>query len=99
MTTPVRLVVVGAGAISQLTHLPVLSKLRGVQLAALVDNDRAKARALADRFGIPDVFTDLEDALEYGGVDAAVVATPNHLHEPHVLEALASKLDVFCERP
>ncbi|MGQ0646027.1 MAG: Gfo/Idh/MocA family protein [Gemmatimonadaceae bacterium] len=99
MTTPVRMAVVGAGAIAQLTHLPVLSRMRGVQLAALVDNDQVKARALADRFGIPDVFTDLEDALEYREFDAAIVATPNHLHEPHVLELIASRKDVFCERP
>lgn len=99
MTSPVRMAVVGAGAIAQLTHLPVLSKMRGVQLAALIDNDRAKARALADRFEIPDVFTDLEDALAYGEFDAAIVATPNHLHEPHILELIASKVEVFCERP
>ncbi len=99
MTTPVRLAVVGAGAIAQLTHLPVLSKMRGATLAALIDNDQAKARALADRFGVPDVFSDLEDALEYDKFDAAVVATPNHLHEPHILELLAAGVDVFCERP
>ena len=98
-TASVRIVVVGAGAIAQQAHLPLLHKMRGVQLVALVDNDRAKARALADRFEIPDVFTDLEDALAYAELDAAVVATPNHLHEPHILEAIASKLDVFCERP
>jgi predicted dehydrogenase len=28
-----------------------------------------------------------------------VVATPNHLHEPHVLSALAANVDVLCERP
>ena len=28
-----------------------------------------------------------------------VVATPNHLHEPHVLSALAAGMDVLCERP
>jgi predicted dehydrogenase len=99
MTTPVRIAVVGAGAIAQLAHLPVLHKLRGVQLAALVDNDRAKARALADRFEIPDVFNDIEDALGYGEFDAAIVATPNHLHEPHVLELIAARVDVLCERP
>lgn len=99
MTTPLRIVVVGAGAIAQLAHLPVLSRLRGVHIAALVDNDQAKARALADRFEVPDVFTDVEDALEYAELDAAIVATPNHLHEPHVLELMAAKVDVFCERP
>lgn len=94
-----RVGVVGAGAIAQLAHLPVLSRMRGVQVAALCDNDGPKARALADRFGVPDVFTDIEDLLGYDELDAVVVATPNHLHEPHVLSALAAGVHVLCERP
>jgi len=99
MTEPVRIGVVGAGAIAQLTHLPVLSRMRGVELVGLCDNDRPKARALADRFDIPDVHTDIEDLLEADGLRAVVIATPNHLHEPHVLRALAAGVDVLCERP
>jgi predicted dehydrogenase len=94
-----RVALVGAGAIAQTAHLPVLSKMRGVELAAICDNDIHVARALADRFAIPDVFTDMEDLLESVEVDAVVVATPNHLHEPHVLRALAAKVAVLCERP
>ncbi|MDB4875653.1 MAG: putative oxidoreductase [Gemmatimonadetes bacterium] len=99
MKDTVRIGVVGAGAIAQLAHLPVLAKMRGVQLVAICDNDRPKARALADRFGIPDVVTDIEDLLELDELEAVVIATPNHLHEPHVLSALASKRHVLCERP
>src|ERR671921_160979 len=99
MKPNIRVGVVGAGAIAQLAHLPLLSKMRGAQLVALCDNDRPKARALADRFDVPDVFTDIEDLLEFDELDAVIVATPNHLHEPHVLAALAAKVDVLCERP
>jgi predicted dehydrogenase len=99
MKDNVRLGVIGAGAISQLAHLPVLAKMRGAELVAICDNDRLKARALADRFGVPDTFTDIEDLLELDQLDAVVVATPNHLHEPHVLSALAAKVSVLCERP
>src|SRR5581483_6253338 len=99
MKDNIRIGVVGAGAIAQLAHLPVLSKMRGAQLVAVCDNDRPNARALADRFGIPDTYTDIEDLLEADDVDAVVVATPNHLHEPHVLSALAAKRHVLCERP
>src|SRR3954452_21675718 len=99
MKPNIRVGVVGAGAIAQLAHLPLLSKMRGAQLVALCDNDRPKARALADRFDVPDVFTDIEDLLELDDLDAVVVATPNHLHEPHVLSALAAKVNVLCERP
>jgi predicted dehydrogenase len=99
MKEPVRIGVVGAGAIAQLAHLPVLAKMRGAQLVALCDNDRPKARALADRFSVPDVYTDIEDLLEQDALDAVVIATPNHLHEPHALSALASGKHVLCERP
>jgi predicted dehydrogenase len=95
----VRIGVVGAGAIAQLAHIPVLSKMRGVELAAVCDNEGPKARALAERFGIRDTCTDIEDLLEIKDLDAVVVATPNHLHEPHVLSALAAKVHVLCERP
>jgi predicted dehydrogenase len=94
-----RLAIVGVGAIAQLAHLPALSRVRGVELVALCDNDGAKARSLADRFEVPDVFTDIEDLLDFDKLDAVVVATPNHLHEPHVLSALAAGVDVLCERP
>ncbi len=99
MNDTVRIGVVGTGAIAQLAHLPVLAKMRGAELVAVCDNDRPKARALADRFGVPDVFTDIEDMLELDELEAVVITTPNHLHEPHVLAALASKRHVLCERP
>ena len=93
-----RLGLVGAGAIAQLAHLPVLSKIKGAQLVALCDNDGPKASAIAERLKVPDVFTDIEDLLELDEVDAVVIATPNHLHEPHVLRALKSKVEVIAEK-
>ncbi|MBC7674228.1 MAG: Gfo/Idh/MocA family oxidoreductase [Polaromonas sp.] len=99
MTESLRIGVVGAGAIAQLTHLPVLSSMRRASLVAICDNDRPKARALADRFDIPDVYTDIVDLLEAAGLQAIVIATPNHLHEPHVLSAIAAGVDVLVERP
>lgn len=96
---PVRLAIVGAGAVAQTAHLPILSKMRGAQLVALCDSDGAKARALAERFAVPDTFTDIEDLLELDEVDAVIVATPNHLHEPHVLSALKRGVHVLCGRP
>lgn len=96
---PIRFGVVGAGAIAQTAHLPALAKTRGAELVAVCDNDSAKARALAERFGARDVFTDIDDLLELETLDAVVVATPNHLHEPHVLASLRAGVDVLCERP
>lgn len=95
----VRIALVGAGAISQMAHLPLLSSMRGAELVALCDNDGPKARALADRFSVRDVFTDIDDLFDLDEMDAVVITTPNHLHEPHVLSALRARTHVLCERP
>lgn len=99
MTAPMRVAVVGAGAIAQVAHLPVLRKLPGVEVAAICDNDLGKAQALASRFEVKDTFDDIEEVLRYGRADAVVICTPNHLHEIHVVSALAAGCHVLCERP
>ena len=99
MMALVRVGVVGAGAIAQVAHLPALARSRVAQLVALCDNDGPKASALGDRFGVRDVYTDIEDLLEGAELDAVVLTTPNHLHEPHVLSALQAGVHVLCERP
>src|SRR5262245_56930276 len=95
----VRVGLIGVGAVPQTAHLPIISKMRGASLVALCDNDGPKARAIADRFGVRDVFTDIDDLLELESLDAVVIVTPNHLHEPHVLSALRANLHVLCGRP
>lgn len=91
--------IVGAGAIAQIAHLPVLRRMRGVEIAGICDADGPKARALAARFELRDAFTDIEDLFEFNRVDAAVICTPNHLHEAHVIAALAAGAHVLVERP
>ncbi len=99
MPEKLRVGIVGAGAIAQVGHLPALKKVREIEVAGICDNDQAKARALADRYGIPSVHSDITELLEYEPLDALLICTPNHLHESHTLAALASKVHVFVERP
>ena len=99
MNDPIRVGVIGAGAIAQVAHLPALRRMAGVEVVAICDNDIAKARALAGRFEVRDSYDDIEDVLRYASVDAAVICTPNHLHEIHAMAALAAGAHVLCERP
>jgi predicted dehydrogenase len=96
---PIRVGVLGAGAIAQVAHLPVLRRLPGVEVVAICDNDVGKAQALAARFEVKDTYDDIEEVLRYANVDVVVICTPNHLHEIHVTSALAAGVHVLCERP
>jgi predicted dehydrogenase len=73
--------------------------MRCAHLVAICDNDGPKAGALARRLNVPHIFTDIDELLDSDQLDAVVIATPNHLHEPHVLRALKQKVHVLCERP
>ncbi len=99
MAERMRLGIVGAGAATQVGHLPALKRVKEIQVVGICDNDLAKARTLADRFGIPDAYEDIEELVEFEELDALLVCTPSHLHESHVLAGLSAKLHVFVERP
>jgi len=99
MSENLKLGLIGAGAITQVAHLPVLRKLKGIDIVGICDTDLPKARALAQRFQVRDAFNDIEELLEFERLDAVAICTPNHLHEPHVIAALAAGVNVLVERP
>jgi predicted dehydrogenase len=91
--------IIGGGAIAQVAHLPVLKKMKGVEVQAICDTDLPKARALADRFAVKDAFDDIEELLRYETLDAIVICSPTHLHESHIQAALSANLHVLVEKP
>jgi predicted dehydrogenase len=44
-------------------------------------------------------YIEYRELLQQGGMDAVVVATPDHQHAPNLLAALAAKKDVYLEKP
>lgn len=95
---PLRIAVVGCGAVAQQNLLPVLAGHTGVRLVALVDRDEARARTLADAYQVPRVLTDV-DVLTSDDVDAVVLATPPAHHAPATVALARRGLHVFVEKP
>lgn len=96
--TPLRVGIVGAGAISQIVHLPILTERPDVEVVALADQDVHKAETLSRRFDVPMVL-DTKDLLSFDELDALVLCTPNNVHEEMAVTALESGLHVLVERP
>jgi predicted dehydrogenase len=90
--------VIGCGAIARTAHVPALALDPDVrERAVLVDQDAARANALAGEFGIPTTATDYRDVLPT--VQGAVIALPHHLHFPVALDCLGAGVHVLCEKP
>jgi predicted dehydrogenase len=83
MKTPLRLGVVGAGAIAQRGILPHLSQSDvhdRVVLQAICDPVAGRAEAAAQKYGVARAFVEYEDLLAHGDVDAVTIASPIGLH-------------------
>ena len=97
---PLQIGVIGLGSVAQVAHIPGWARLRpDVQLAVVCDEDKARLRAVAQKFGVPKAVADFEDVLRDDSIDAVDICTPNHLHAPMAIAALRSGKAVLCERP
>ena len=90
---------VGVGVAGQVSHIPAWKKLEGVELVTLVDRDQEKAQRVAQRFGIPNATTAIDEVLEDPEIDMIDICTPNFLHAPLAIAALESGKHVLVERP
>jgi len=85
--------IIGAGGAARSIHIPALQLCPGVEIAGVADPNPA-----ARIEGIPFTAT-YQDLLAQGDVAAVINATPNYLHRPITLDALAAGKHVLCEKP
>jgi predicted dehydrogenase len=94
----IRLGVIGAGQMGP-RHVDAFSKIDGVKVAAICDVSQERARELAGRYNVPEVYRDLDEMLAKCRLDAVANVTPDRLHAPLSIKALGRGLHVLCEKP
>jgi predicted dehydrogenase len=97
MSAPVRVAVFGNGFAARV-QLPSLAKVGGNEVIGIAGRDPERARATAERFGIPRATTDYRELLD-DRPDLVLVTTPVDLHAQMVRDALAAGAAVVCEKP
>lgn len=98
MSRKVKLGVIGAGAFS-VAHLDGINLSDNCETVAICDIDEAKAKEKAERFNVPDIYTDYHELLARDDIEAVTVPLPDQLHKQITIDALRAGKHVLCEKP
>ncbi len=93
-----RVAVIGSGFIARIGHLPGY-RAAGANVVALCDILPERAKPLAEKYGIPKVYTDWREMLRQESPDVVSVCLANVLHFEPTIAALESGAHVICEKP
>ena len=96
---PVRIAIIGAGAVSDYHHVPAIRLDPRAELVAVCDANTALLEQRKKDWGVAHVTTDGEALCADSNVDAVIIATPNHTHRPLALVAARHGKHVMCEKP
>ncbi|MCD6030482.1 MAG: Sugar dehydrogenase [Thermomicrobiales bacterium] len=90
--------VIGAGLFGE-NHAVVYSRLPGVELVAVCDQNEERAKEIAERYGARAYYTDYEKALADPEITAVSIATPDFAHAEIALAAAQAGKHILCEKP
>ena len=93
-----KIALAGAGAFGQ-KHLDAIKQIGGIEVVSVVGREPEATRAVAAKYGIPHVTTNLGEALAQPGVEAAILCTPTPLHAAQAIECLRAGKHVQVEIP
>jgi predicted dehydrogenase len=96
ISPPLNVALVGYGYVGKTFHAPLIAATPGFALHTVVSSDPAKVAA---DFPAARVVAELSEALADPAIDLVVIATPNALHAPQAIAALAAGKHVVVDKP
>ena len=79
--------------------IPQLQDSENGVVSAIASRDQARARALADRFGVPLAFSSYDELLASDEVDGVYIPLPTSQHIEWSIKAAKAGKHVLCEKP
>lgn len=90
---------VGTSGWSEFMYLKNLQGFQHGEIVALAARNETRLNELGGQYGIKHLFTDWQEMISSGEIDAVIVATPDQHHHKITMAALAAGLHVMCEKP
>ena len=93
-----KIATIGTGFIVD-TFLNAVKLVPGAKCVAMYSRKYETGMPLAQKYGIPMIYTDLDKMLSNAEANFVYVASPNSLHYEQAYQALGHGKNVICEKP
>src|SRR5262245_37687358 len=97
--TPVRIGIIGAGAVSDYHHIPGIRLDNRCELGGICDASPELAEKRRKEWNCDRVTTDYREICSDPNIDAVVIATPNDTRVPISVLAAQNGKHIMCEKP
>lgn len=97
--SPIRIGIIGAGAVSDYHHVPGIRIDPRAEIVAACDGDSALLEQRKVDWCIEKTTTDYKTLCADPDVDAVIIATPNFTHKDMAIEAARNGKHIMCEKP
>lgn len=94
-----RVAVFGAGFIANI-HLESYTRfVHDAEVVAIFGRTKERAQSLAEQYGVPGVYDDMDQLLRECEVDVVDICVPNYMHYTVCMKAAEYGKHVICEKP
>ncbi len=94
----IKIGIVGAGVWGE-THASIYKEHLFADLVSICDKNEERARAIAEKYGIKEVYTDYREMAEKSDIDAVAIVTPDFLHADIAVEFANHGKAMLIEKP
>ena len=94
----VKIGLIGCGRISK-NHFDAVSQIPEAEFVAVCDLVEEKMQAVAENYGIKNLYNNYQDMLENEKLDLVSICTPSGLHPQMGIDVAKHKINVLTEKP
>ena len=91
--------VIGVAKIATEKVIPAMQQGKVSEIAAIASRDSGKARAAAEKLGIPRAYGSYEELLADPEIEAVYIPLPNTMHSEWSIRSVEAGKHVLCEKP
>ena len=96
---PVRIAIIGAGAVSDYHHVPGIGLDPRAKVVAVCDKDTQLVAVRQEQWGVAKGALEVDEIVEDPEIDAVIIATPNFTHRSIAILAAQAGKHILCEKP